>query len=40
MSEQEQDIEKFKAAIKGKFNHPEAEQLILTFIKIINDESK
>jgi hypothetical protein len=35
-----EDLERIKAAIKGKFNDPEAEEKIITFITILNDEQK
>jgi hypothetical protein len=35
-----EDLERIKAAVKGKFNDPKAEDKIITFITIINDESK
>jgi hypothetical protein len=40
MTEQEQDIEKIRAAVKGKFTHPDAEEIIINFIKILNDEQE
>ena len=36
-TEQEKDIEKIKAFVKGKFNHPDAEQIIINFIAIMNN---
>jgi len=36
---QEKDIEKIKAFIKGKFNDPDAEDKIITLIKILNDDT-
>ena len=37
MSDQEKDIEKIKAFVKGKFKHPDAEQIIINFIAIMNN---
>jgi translation initiation factor 2 beta subunit (eIF-2beta)/eIF-5 len=34
------DLDKIKAVIKGKFNHPDAEQLIINFIKILNNDKE
>jgi hypothetical protein len=39
MTEQEQDIEKIRQAVKGKFTHPDAEEIII-FIKILNDDQE
>ena len=44
MSEQEKDIEKIRNFIKvntkGKFNHPEYEQIIINFIKLMTDDTE